>query len=138
MENKNFELVRTSEGIQCNTFTSLSTETKEEKAKLYNVVNNTTERLFMHINETLEIVDVYCESTQTTDEETGEVRNAVKVIVIDVNGVSYYACSSGITNSIAQIFNIFGMPCEWDDPLKVKVKAREAKKGQTIYFEVVM
>ena len=54
-------------------FSSLRAETDEEKASLFNAINNPEKRLADCINMTIKAKDLYIEVVNCTDEETGEI-----------------------------------------------------------------
>ena len=95
---------------------------RQSKIAIYNAINNVDDEVANHINETFEIVDVAAHHVTIIDETTGEEINAVRVILIDKNGVSYSATSQGIFNSLTKIFGIVGMPSWKDEPVKMKFK----------------
>lgn len=131
-----FEIIRTESGVTCPVYCSMPAETLDEKKALYNIVQNTTTRLFDMMNQTINMKHVYCKGVDNTG-ENGEVKNAIRTIIIDENGNSYHATSSGITSSLAEIFAIFGTPDMWENPIPVKVKSRTCAKGQTMILEMV-
>lgn len=95
---------------------------RKSKVKIYNAINNADKKIADCIGETLELVDVVAHPAQVVDEETGEVVEILRTVLIDKDGVSYSASSVGITNSLEKIFAIVGMPSWADEPLKVKIK----------------
>lgn len=112
-------------------YCSMVAETTEEKALLYNAMNNTERRLKDCINEVIEVKDVFVEAVNCTNEETGEVTRCPRTVLIDVNGVGYQAVSLGIFSALKKLFAVYGEPQDWTAPLKLKVKqiSRSAKKN---------
>lgn len=105
---------------------------RKSQIKIYNAVNSVNEQLADHINEVLEIVNIVAHPVELLDEETGESFTALRTVLIDKNGVSYGAVSGGITNSLARIFAIVGMPDNkaWEkEPVKIKVKQIQTRNG---------
>lgn len=103
--------------------------TRASKIAIYNAVNSQDEQLSDHIGEVLEIVDVVAHPVTLTDPETGEVTNALRTVLVDVNGVKYGAVSAGITSSLQKIFAIVGMPSWTDEPVKMKIKQVKTNNG---------
>lgn len=118
-------------------YCSMTAETKEDKIKLYNAVNNTEDTVAKHINEVIEIKDIYCEMTEITDKETGEITLLPRTVLIDSEGKGYNAVAKGVFNSVKQILALFGDPKGWTEPLKVKVRQKATAKGNTNYLEIV-
>ena len=96
---------------------------------IYNAVNSKGESLDDHKGEVLEIVDVAAHPVSLVDENTGEVVDALRTILIAKNGTVYDAVSQGIASSLSKIFGIVGMPPWNDEPLKIKVVEQKTRKG---------
>lgn len=103
--------------------------TRASKVKIYNAINGAENSLTDFIGKPLEIVDVVAHPIQLMDEETGEMINTVRVVLIDKNGVGYTAVSQGIVNSLARIFQIVGMPSWIEEPVKMEVKQVKTRNG---------
>lgn len=103
--------------------------TVESKAKIYNSINSPDKKLSECIGETINLKDVICHTVQLIDENTGEVFDTVRSILIDDKGVSYQAVSTGVNNSLSKIFQIFGSPENWEKPLPIKAKQKQTNNG---------
>ena len=103
--------------------------TRASKVAIYNALNNADESLNDHIGEVLEVVDVVAYPVALVDEETGEMVNALRTVLVTKDGKAYSAVSQGITNSLARIFNIVGMPSWVDEPVKMKIKQVKTRNG---------
>ena len=96
---------------------------------IYNAVNNKGESLDDHKNEVLEIVNFAAHPVTLTDENTGEIVEALRIVLVDKKGVNYDAVSQGIASSLQKIIAIVGM-APWDkEPLKIKVVEQKTRKG---------
>lgn len=102
-------------------FCSLTASTREEKAALYNAMNNPDKRLADCINMKIEAQDLYIEVVNCTNEETGEVNACPRIVIIDKDGVSYQAVSIGIYSALKKVIQVFGAPT-WTDPVVLEVK----------------
>lgn len=102
-------------------FCSMSATTHEEKAALYNAMNNPDKRLADCINMTIPVKDMYIEVVNCTNEETGEVNACPRIVLIDEKGVSYQAVSIGIYSALKKAVQVFGAPT-WEKPVKMEVK----------------
>lgn len=101
-------------------YCSMVADTPEEKATLFNAMNNPDERIADHINETIAVKDLYCEVVQCVNQETGEVSTCPRIVLIDDKGKSYASVSLGIYSAMKKLMSIYGQPT-WDKPIKVKV-----------------
>ena len=102
-------------------FSSLKANTDEEKANLFNAINNPEQRLADCINMTIKAKDLYIEIVNCTNEETGEITACPRIVIIDEEGVSYQAVSLGIYSALKKVIQIFGVPT-WEKPIALEVK----------------
>ena len=108
-------------------FSSLKAETDDEKASLFNAINNPEKRLSDCINMKIRAKDLFIEVVNCTNEETGEVTACPRIVIIDDKGVSYQAVSLGIYSALKKVIQIFGAPT-CDKPIVLEVK--QVTKGQ--------
>lgn len=114
---------------------------RKSAVKVYNAINGAAEQLSDHLNEVLEIVDVVAHPLQLIGQETGELTECLRTVLLDVNGVGYQAVSEGIVSSLSKIFSIVGMPNgdAWrEEPVKVKpVQLTTSNKRKVLTLEMV-
>lgn len=108
--------------------TSVKADTDEEKKKLFHIMQDADKSLSEHINEIIVIKDIFIEKVDCTNTNTGEIEVCPRVVLIDVQGVSYGCVSFGILNSIQKISVLFGEPT-WENGISVKIKQKSTKKG---------
>lgn len=102
-------------------FCSMNAESDEEKAKLFNAMNNPEKRLADCINMKIKAKDLYIEVVNCTNEETGEVTACPRIVIIDEKGVAYQAVSIGIYSALKKVIQVFGAPT-WEKPVTLEVK----------------
>lgn len=102
-------------------FCSMTASTHQEKAAMYNAMNNPDKRLADCINMQIAAKDLYIEVVNCTNEETGEVNACPRIVIIDDKGVSYQAVSIGIYSALKKAIQVFGAPT-WEIPVKMEVK----------------
>lgn len=130
------------------TFCSFAPEGREGKIKLYNAINNPGHRIANCINKEITIKDVVIKAVKLTEErnkkpsagqqwveEEGD-RDGFRVVLLDTDGESYTATSSGIYNSVATLRAIFG-DLHFDDGLTVEVNQVKTKNGNTLTLKVI-
>lgn len=110
-------------------FCSMREGTLEERAKVYNAINNPDAKLRDHINETIYVNDVYCEEVMLEDGSIGH-----RIVMIDKYGVSYSTMSTGVYNSMRNMMKIIGMP-PWEE-LPIKVKQINLKEKQVLTLAI--
>lgn len=108
-------------------YTSMQASTREEKAAMFNAMNNPDKRLADCINMQIRAKDLYIEIVNCTNEETGEVTACPRIVIIDEEGVSYQCVSVGIYSALKKVIQVFGAPT-WDEPVTLEVK--QITKGQ--------
>lgn len=107
-------------------YCSAKCETEADTIKLFNVTNAPEHRLGDHINETIEVKDVFCEMVTVTNEDTGVISEAPRIVLIDKKGEGYACVSLGIFSALKKLFAMFGAPT-WEKPVKIKII--QIKKG---------
>lgn len=138
-------------------FASFSPDDIAGKVKLYNAINSPASRLGDVINTPINIQDVVVSRVMLSnnnednagDTKKGkkdsnpfapipddEKREGFRVVIIDTDGVSYTATSTGIYNSICTLRNVFGT-LHFDTGLKAVVKQIQTKNGKTLTLSLV-
>lgn len=116
-------------------YSSMRSGTMKEKAALYNAMSNPAHKVGDYINKTIRIKDIYVENIELTDEETGEMSNAVRTVLIDVEGDTYQAVSQGVFRSLARLIETFGEPT-WEDGIPCVVRQISLGRNQMLTLEV--
>lgn len=108
-------------------YSSLALTTQEEKLSFLSLVTNSNP-LQDKLGEEIAIKDVVIQTAQFVDEETSEVTEGLRTVIIDADGNAWHASSKGIALALRQAFNVLGEPQTWKDPLTAKVK--QVPKGK--------
>lgn len=101
-------------------YCSFDAQTQDEKAQLFNIMNNPDFRTGDKINEVIEITDVFVEVVTCTNKDTGIENVCPRVVLIDKDGVGYQSVSIGIYSAVRKLFQAYGQPT-WAEPIKVKI-----------------
>lgn len=101
----------------------------QNKAKVYNMINNPDKRISDVIGEVINMKDILAHNIDVVSEETGELMTALRVVIIDAEGISYEAVSQGVSNSLQRIMDIFGQPNTWESPIPVKAVQKSTRNG---------
>ena len=117
-------------GIKQNVYCSKVAETETEKKELFNALESCDALLNDCVGQEIDIKDIYVEEKQVADSETGEIKTKYRTILFDVNGQTYATGSYGIYNILKKIVQIYGLPENWEKPLKVKVAKRPIGNGK--------
>lgn len=114
---------------------SIQGGTMKEKAQVYNAMNNPDHKVGDFINKVINVQNYLCEQIELTNEETGEIKTAVRTVLIDDKGKSYQGVSGGIFNALKKAIAIFGA-APWDDPLPCEIKQVNVGKGSMLTFDI--
>ena len=116
--------------MQSKVYCSMVATTDEEKKKLFNTLESCDVLLNDCVGNEIAIKDIYIEERNIIDEETGELRTKYRTIIFDENGQTYATGAYGIYNVLKKIFQIYGTPDLWQEPLKVKVAKKPIGNGK--------
>lgn len=110
---------------------SFKADSKESKIELYKAINSPDYRVSDMINKKIKVRDAICMNVAITDDTTGEVKDMFRSIIIDTDGKSYTAVSSGIYSSLQNLYKVFGT-LHFDDGLEMTVIQVKTKRGSTL------
>ena len=106
----------------------IDTSTRSGKIALYAALQN-ADKLDEHLNETIHMTNAIAQAVQVTDDNTGEISNTVRVILVGDHGDAYAATSPTLASGLNTLFGIFGTPDTWTEPLDIKVVTRKSRRG---------
>lgn len=129
MENEKNEITLFT-GVKNKIYCSIVAESEESKKQLFNALETCDALLNDCVGQEIAIKDIYVEEREIIDEETGEVRPKYRTILFDENGQTYATGSYGIFNIVKKIVSIYGLPTNWENPIKVKVSKRPIGNGK--------
>ena len=135
-ENAKESMIGTLTNDKVTMFTSMSAQTADEKKALFNAMNNPEKRVADMIGKEIAIRDVFVESVDMVNEETGEVTIAPRIVLVDTKGVSYQCVSTGIFSALKKMFQIFGMPT-WENGIKTEVAQIQKGKRNILTLRVI-
>lgn len=127
--------VRELEGSNLAAFCSVKAETMEEKALVFNAANNPQHKIADFINKKIMLKDVYAETLELVNKETGELDKAPRIVLIDENGEAYECVSVGMFSALKKLIATFGEPT-WETPIPVIVKQEKVTNGSMLTLSV--
>lgn len=114
-----------------------SLETKDDKKAFFNAIQNPDEQLRDHINKKIDVVNVYVAPVLLeSSEEPGVKVQCPRIVLFGADGTSYTCVSVGVYNSLKTLFQTFGDPGEWDEPITVEVKQVSRGTNQLLTLKV--
>lgn len=99
------------------------------KARIFNSINSPDKRISDCIGEVINLANIVAHPIQLIDENSGELIEAMRMVLVDDKGTSYEAVSTGIVNAVARILQIFGQPETWAAPIRVKPVQKGTRNG---------
>lgn len=103
-------------------------DTMEERKATLTAVTNAVP-IADNLDTVIRLSHVVTQAVTISDDKTGEMTDAVRVILIDADGVSYAAVSEGLMGSLRDVFGIMGHPTTWPEPLPIKVVEKRGRSG---------
>lgn len=109
--------------------------------RVFNAMNNPTDRVASHINETIEIQDYLVEMVEIEDVDSygnglGTFSVVPRVVLVAPDGTSYQATSYGIANAVRNVAMVCG-DAPWNPPVQLKVKQVPTKRGSMLTVDMV-
>lgn len=119
-------------------YCSMTVNSPEDKARLYNISNSPDYRITDFIGKQISIKDVYFETVDLTNSETGEIITAPRIVLIDDHGKGYQCVSMGIYSALRKLMLIYGRPT-WETPIKVEViQVKTGSVNKVLSLKVVV
>lgn len=113
--------------------TSFDTSTREGKIKTLQA-NQDNVPLSDFIGKTIKLANVIMQKVDMVDDQTGQMTEGIRCVLIDDKGKAYSATSKGIVNALHQIMSIMGEPKQWDSPLPVEVQEKKSRTNGMYKF----
>lgn len=127
--------VRELEGGNLAAFCSVKAESMEDKALVFNAANNPQHKIADFINKKIMLRDVYAETLELVNKETGECDKAPRIVLIDDKGEAYECVSVGMFSALKKLIATFGEPT-WEQPIPVVVKQEKVANGSMLTLSV--
>jgi len=83
-----------------------------------------------HLGTVIPLTHVVVQVVQMENEQTKQIEDTPRVVLIDSDGNSYHAISGVILNDIQNIMGIVGAPATWPEPIDVVVSEERANSGR--------
>lgn len=109
--------------------------------KIFNALNNPTEKISAHINEEIEVENYLVEMAQIADtdaygNELDTFSVVPRVVLVTPEGISYQAVSFGMANVVRNIIAVCG-DAPWQPAVKLKIKQQPTKKGSMLTADMI-
>lgn len=123
------------EGVQ--SYCSVPATSPEAATMIFNAMNNADEGVSDMINQNIVVSGLFVQKAMMADENTGEAKEAPKIVIFDNEGTTYATISQGMYNAFCNVCSLIGSPESWVSPIVIKILQKKVKKGSMLTFEVV-
>lgn len=117
-------------------YCSMQVTDEKSASMLFKAMNQPDDSLGDHINETIDVTNIFIQPVSMTNEETGEMNVVPRIVLFDVKGKTYVTVSRGIYNALKNLCAIVGTPETWKAPITIKVGQRQIKERRMLTFYV--
>lgn len=118
-------------------YCSMQVTDEKSASMLFKAMNQPDDSLGDHINETIDVTNIFIQSVAMANEQTGEMNVVPRIVLFDVEGKTYVTVSRGIYNALKNMCAIVGTPETWKAPVTIKVGQRQIKERRMLTFDVV-
>lgn len=101
---------------------------RESKVSIYNAINNAKNKIDDFKGQKINVVDVVAHPVKLVEDQSGELIEALRIVLIDDKGEGYETVATGVMSSLEKLFGIVGMP-SYDPPLTVIPREQKTRKG---------
>ena len=117
-------------------YCSMQVTDEKSASMLFKAMNQPDDSLGDHINETIDVTNIFIQPVPMANQETGEVNVVPRIVLFDVEGKTYVTVSRGIYNALKNMCAIVGTPETWKAPVTIKVGQRQIKERRMLTFDV--
>ena len=118
-------------------YCSMQVTDEKSASMLFKAMNQPDDSLGDHINETIDVTNIFIQPVPMANQETGEVNVVPRIVLFDVEGKTYVTVSRGIYNALKNMCAIVGTPETWKAPVTIKVGQRQIKERRMLTLDVV-
>lgn len=118
-------------------YCSMRVTDEKSASMLFKAMNQPDDSLGDHINETIDVTNIFIQPVAMPNQETGEMNVVPRIVLFDVEGKTYVTVSRGIYNALKNMCAIVGTPEIWKAPVTIKVGQRQIKERRMLTFDVV-
>lgn len=109
---------------------------RETAIKIYNAMNTTNGKV-ADLREPIIVTDIIAHTIKLLDEETGELTDTTRCVLITEDGKGYDCVAGGVVSSIQKIVGIVGR-APWQPGIKMMPREVRTRKGfKTLTIELM-
>ncbi len=124
-------------GVVAGMYSSIVGDDTAARLANFNAVTN-SEPVSEYLDQQIDLRHIIIQAADVTDEETGEVSQVPRIILVDAAGRAYHAMSQGLFTSVKNLIAFVGEPTEWTESIPVKITEKRTRKGfRTMTIELI-
>lgn len=114
--------------------TSVDCDSFEDRLKLVNMVTGDINMVSEHLNEDIEVKDIYIDIVEVNNEEKkidaepDKIRTP-RIVFINKDGVGFYSTARGVVNKFENILALLGTPDKWGRTVTFNFREEKLKKN---------
>lgn len=116
--------------------TSLDTSKPEKRKLLLRCLGDCDSRLTDQLNKKLLITDYFAHQIQLTDKATGEIKDAVRMVLIDTEGKTYECVAAVLIKSFQGVMFAYGKP-PWPKGVTLEVLKKTSGLNNIFTFKAI-
>lgn len=105
-----------------------------EAGKVFELIQTSTGSLSDLIGKRIAVQHIVAHSVEIVDQETGEVQDADRIVLVTPEGESYSCVSNGVRRSLQQIMALTNSMPPWDPAMVLDVKQKNTRLGRRTYI----
>lgn len=120
-------------------YSSIKGDDLDTRKRVFTAVSN-AENISDHLGVTFNVVDVIVQPVSSENEETGEIEEYERTVLMTADGGAFAASSSGILTALGNLLTIVGEPSGWPDGgIALQVVEKKSRKNgyRFMTFELV-
>lgn len=86
-----------------------------------------------NLGKLINLANIIVQPVELTDEKTGEVNTAPRVVLLDADGTAYHGTSVGLLSSVRNILAALGDPSTWAKPVSINVVKQKGNNGYSFF-----
>jgi hypothetical protein len=115
--------------------TSLDPTTAGGRKILLASMNECDARLTECVNKPIAVVDFIAHDVELRNHTTGETKPAVRLVLVDANGLTYECVSETLLRSFQRLASLFGPP-PWSPPKTLTPMTKKKGEFSVYWFDV--
>jgi hypothetical protein len=113
--------------------TSLLADTPENRSKILEILDGEVMRYQDVVNSVFNLADFIAYPIKMVAKDTGELIDAIRLILIDDQGNAVSTCSPYVIDSLHRIGWAQGKMPPWEPPIPVKLAQQSTREGNRVF-----